>query len=57
FAFGIGLVLYFIIAYVLTLFMNVVEVRAKSKLGSGPSLRQVLSLRPERVDQNVGVGR
>ncbi|MGA9872178.1 MAG: ectoine/hydroxyectoine ABC transporter permease subunit EhuC [Rhodococcus sp. (in: high G+C Gram-positive bacteria)] len=57
FAFGIGLILYFVIAYVLTLLMNVVEVRAKRTLGTGPSLREVLSLRPERVDQNVGVGR
>lgn len=57
FAFGIGLILYFVIAYILTLFMNVLEVRAKGRLGSGPSLREVLSLRPERVDQNVGVGR
>lgn len=57
FAFGIGLVLYFLIAYVLTLFMNLLEVRAKSRLGAGPSLREVLSLRPERVDEAVGVGR
>lgn len=57
FAFGIGLVLYFVIAYVLTLFMNLLEVRAKSRLGTGPSLREVLSLRPERVDEAVGVSR
>ncbi|WP_206492681.1 ectoine/hydroxyectoine ABC transporter permease subunit EhuC [Rhodococcus sp. KRD162] len=57
FAFGIGLVLYFIIAYILTLFMNVLEIRAKGRLGVGPSLREVLSLRPEKVNENVGVGR
>lgn len=57
FAFGIGLVLYFCIAYLLTLYMNLLEVRAKSRLGAGPSLRQVLRLRPERVDELVGVGR
>ena len=57
FAFGVGLVLYFVIAYVLTLFMNLLEVRAKSRLGAGPSLREVLSLRPERVNEAVGVGR
>lgn len=57
FAFGIGLVLYFLIAYVLTLFMNMLEVGAKSRLGDGPSMREVLSLRPERVDEAVGVGR
>jgi polar amino acid transport system permease protein len=42
---------------VLTLFMNLLEMRAKSRLGVGPTLREVLSLRPERVDENVGVGR
>nr|WP_202421922.1 ectoine/hydroxyectoine ABC transporter permease subunit EhuC [Gordonia sp. SID5947] len=57
FSFGIGLVLYFLIAYVLTLVMNLLEVRAKSRLGVGPSLREVLSLRPERIDETVGVGR
>ena len=57
FAFGVGLILYFVIAYVLTLFMNLIEVRAKSRLGAGPSLREVLSLRPERVNEAVGVGR
>ena len=56
FAFGVGLILYFVIAYVLTLFMNLLEVRAKSRLGAGPSLREVLSLRPERVNEAVGVG-
>lgn len=57
FAFGVGLVLYFLIAYALTLFMNLLEVGAKARLGSGPSMREVLSLRPERVDEAVGVGR
>ena len=57
FAFGVGLILYFVIAYVLTLCMNLLEVRAKSRLGAGPSLREVLSLRPERVNEAVGVGR
>ena len=46
-----------LIAYVLTLFMNMLEVGAKSRLGVGPSMRKVLSLRPERVDEAVGVGR
>ncbi|MEK8070826.1 ectoine/hydroxyectoine ABC transporter permease subunit EhuC [Rhodococcoides navarretei] len=57
FAFGVGLVIYFVIAYILTLFMNLLEVRAKGRLGSGPSMREVLRLKPERADQNVGVGR
>jgi len=57
FAFGIGLVLYFCIAYVLTLVMNLLEVRAKSRLGAGPSMREVLRLRPERPGEGIGVGR
>lgn len=47
FAFGlVGLGLYFIIAYILTLVMNALEVRAKHKLGRGESLREMLSLKP-----------
>ncbi|MGC4960340.1 ectoine/hydroxyectoine ABC transporter permease subunit EhuC [Gordonia sp. DT218] len=57
FSFGVGLVLYFCIAYVLTLVMNLLEVRAKSRLGVGPSMREVLSLRPEKISESVGVGR
>lgn len=57
FAFGIGLVLYFVIAYVLTLFMNLLEFLARARLGAGPTLRGLVSLRPERVDEVVGVDR
>ena len=57
FAFGIGLILYFVIAYVLTLFMNLLECLAKARLGTGPTLKGLLSLRPERVDDAVGVDR
>lgn len=57
FAFGIGLVLYFVIAYVLTLFMNLLEFLAKARLGTGPTMRGLLSLRPERIDDAVGVDR
>ena len=45
FAYGIGLVIYFVLAYALTLGMNALEVRAKHKLGRGESLREVLNLR------------
>jgi polar amino acid transport system permease protein len=45
FAYGVGLIIYFVIAYALTLGMNALEVRAKHKLGRGESLREVLSLR------------
>lgn len=48
FAYSIGLVLYFIIAYILTLAMNMLEVRAKHRLGQGQSLRESLSFRTPR---------
>lgn len=57
FSFGIGLVLYFLIAYVLTLFMNMLEIRAKSRLGVGPTMREVLSLRPAPVEEAVVAAR
>lgn len=41
----VGLVLYFLIAYVLTLFMNALEVRAKHRLGRGESLAETLRFR------------
>lgn len=53
FAFGVGLVMYFVIGYVLTLLMNVLEVRAKSKLGTGPSLREIFGLAPV-IDKPLG---
>lgn len=46
FAFGVGLVLYFIVGYVLTLAMNLLEVRAKSRLGSGHTVREMFGLAP-----------
>ena len=52
-----GLIVYFVLAYALTLVMNVVEIRAKRRLGLGPSLREVLSIKPDRGDELVGVGR
>lgn len=45
FAYTIGLILYFLIAYVLTLIMNGLEARAKRKLGQGRSIRETLSFR------------
>lgn len=48
FAYTIGLVIYFVIAYILTLVMNALEVRAKHKLGQGQSLRESLSFRTPR---------
>lgn len=41
----VGLTLYFVIAYVLTLAMNALEVRAKHKLGRGESLADTLRFR------------
>jgi polar amino acid transport system permease protein len=50
FAYTVGLVIYFVIAYALTLLMNALEVRAKHKLGMGDSLRTVLSPKtPEKT--------
>ncbi|WP_070379826.1 ectoine/hydroxyectoine ABC transporter permease subunit EhuC [Rhodococcus sp. WMMA185] len=46
FAFSVGLVIYFIVGYLLTLLMNALEVRAKNRLGTGPSLREIFSLAP-----------
>lgn len=43
----IGLVTYFILALVLTLFMQALEARAKQRLGRGPSLREILSPTPK----------
>ncbi|GAB3616241.1 ectoine/hydroxyectoine ABC transporter permease subunit EhuC [Okibacterium endophyticum] len=45
FAYTVGLIAYFVIAYLLTLAMNALEVRAKHRLGRGESLREALSLR------------
>ncbi|MBB3037203.1 ectoine/hydroxyectoine ABC transporter permease subunit EhuC [Hoyosella altamirensis] len=56
FAFGIALVIYFILAYILTLVMQLVEARAKFKLGRGPSMREIFKLKPD-VDEAVTVGR
>jgi polar amino acid transport system permease protein len=42
-AYGVSLVIYFVIAYILTLVMNALEVRAKHRLGRGESLREALT--------------
>ncbi|NUL46550.1 amino acid ABC transporter permease [Cellulosimicrobium funkei] len=47
---AVGLVGYFILALLLTLFMNALEARAKNRLGRGPSLREVLSPTPTNKD-------
>ncbi|ANC32633.1 amino acid ABC transporter permease [Isoptericola dokdonensis] len=48
FSYGAGLVVYFVIAYLLTWGMNLLEERAKRRLGRGtrPSLRETFGLRP-----------
>ncbi|GAA1807458.1 amino acid ABC transporter permease [Nesterenkonia flava] len=43
----IGLITYFILALIITLFMQALEARAKHKLGRGPSLREILSPEPK----------
>ena len=42
FAYGLGLIIYFIVAYILSLIMNALEARAKRRLGQGQSLRESL---------------
>lgn len=42
FAFLFGLLAYFLIAWVLVVFMNALEIRAKHRIGRGPSLRDSL---------------
>lgn len=48
FAYTLGLLVYFAIAYALTLAMNALEARAKTKLGQGQSLRESLKMRTPR---------
>ena len=43
----VGLIGYFLFALVITWAMQLLEVRAKFRLGRGPSLREVLSLKPD----------
>jgi polar amino acid transport system permease protein len=56
FSYTIGLLCYFVVAYLLTLAMNAVEVRAKNRLGAGPSLREVLRLAPVQTTADLGSG-
>lgn len=48
FAYSLGLIIYFLLAYAFTLAMNALEVRAKHRLGQGQSLRESLSFRTPR---------
>jgi len=43
----VGLIVYFLIALVLTQLMQLLEARAKHKLGQGPSLKEILSPVPK----------
>lgn len=60
FAFAVvGLIGYFLFALLITWGMHLLEVRAKFRLGRGPSLREVLSLQPTLrpgTPENTGVG-
>lgn len=44
----IGLVVYFLLALIITMFMQLLEARAKHRLGRGPSLREILSPAPPK---------
>lgn len=52
FAYGFGLLVYFAIAWVLSVGMNALEVRAKHRIGDGPSLKDSIStiLKPKREE-------
>ncbi|MBF0671296.1 MAG: ectoine/hydroxyectoine ABC transporter permease subunit EhuC [Salinibacterium sp.] len=54
FAYGLGLVIYFVLAYILTLIMNALEVQAKHRLGRGESLKEALSLRSPDTGVEAG---
>lgn len=55
FAYTVGLLTYFAVAYLFTLVMNALEVRAKHKLGRGESLRQALSFKNPNPDDAQAV--
>lgn len=46
FAYGLGLIVYFILAYILSIAMNALEARAKHRLGQGKPLRESLAGAP-----------
>lgn len=54
----VGLVTYFVLALVLLLFMQALEARAKHRLGRGPGLKEILSvrLRPQNDPQSAPTG-
>lgn len=43
FAYSLGLIVYFVIAYILTIAMNALEARAKHRLGQGTRLREAVA--------------
>jgi len=55
FSFGIGLLIYLALAYVLMVMINLVEARAKHRLGRGPSLRELLRFSPPDQPEAEGV--
>lgn len=48
FAYTLGLIMYFVLAYALSLIMNALEAHAKHRLGRGQSLRESLLFRAPR---------
>ena len=55
FSYVVGLLVYFAIAYLLTLVMNAIEVRAKARIGIGPKAREVLQTAPVPMAPGGGV--
>lgn len=43
FAYSLGLIVYFVVAYILTIAMNALEARAKHRLGQGTRLREAVA--------------
>lgn len=56
YAYVVGLLAYFLIAYAMTLVMNALEIRAKHQIGRGPSLRASVQSVFRPVDTASGSG-
>ncbi|MEE6273617.1 ectoine/hydroxyectoine ABC transporter permease subunit EhuC [Georgenia sp. MJ206] len=54
FSYGVGMVIYFLLAYVLVLIANAAEIHAKNRLGTGPPLRDVFRPRAARTTAVTG---
>lgn len=53
FAYSLGLIVYFVIAYLLTIAMNALEARAKHRLGQGTRLREAVAAPTVDAERDV----